>query len=191
MSDEPTPAPDAAPSSLPVRVAFHEGSIALPEGFEDRTANVFVPANPQVQPNLSIARDWMKDGETLATYIDRQLGILKSQFAGHKLILREAALLGEGGAALKGERIDDQYKNGKLVVYKRQAAFVVASNPPGQDPSRRVLILTATTPRGFTDTFEELWSRWIASYAPPVAGPDADRLEGAVTNNDPTPEEPA
>jgi hypothetical protein len=191
MSDESTPASDTAPGPQPVRVAFHEGSIALPEGFEDRTANVFVPANPQVQPNLSIARDWMKDGETLGAYIDRQLGVLKSQFAGHKLILREAAVLGEGEAALRGERIDDQYKSGKLVVYKRQAAFVVASNPPGQDPSRRVLILTATTPRGFTDAFEDLWSRWIASYVPPVAAPDADAATGIETNDNPTPEEPA
>lgn len=196
MSDDATTvnpaAPDSAHGPQPVRVAFHEGSIELPEGFEDRTANVFVPANTQVQPNLSIARDWMLEDETLSTYIDRQLGILKSQFAAHKLFLREPALLGQGEAALHGERIDDQYKNGKLVVYKRQAAFVVASNPPQHKPSRRVLILTATTSRGMTDAFEHLWSRWVASYMPPPADVNGDAADANTDNSDnPNPEEPA
>ena len=64
-------------------VVFTEGSIGLPPGYEDRTTNVLVPANVQVQPNLSVARDWMKPGETLPTYVDRQLALLKSQLAGH------------------------------------------------------------------------------------------------------------
>ena len=127
MTSTETPAADEGDDAgaHATRVAIHEGSIGLPRGFEDRTANIFVPANTQVQPNLSIARDWLRDDETLSSYIDRQLGTLRSQFAGHKLIERQPCTLGQGEAALQGERIDDSYKNGKLTIYKRQAAFIV------------------------------------------------------------------
>lgn len=76
------------------RIRIHEGSITLPDGFEDRTTNLFVPADPANQPNLSVARDWLKDGETLAPYVDRQLALLKSRLQGHKLIARQAERLG-------------------------------------------------------------------------------------------------
>lgn len=39
------------------RIRIHEGSIVLPNGFEDRTTNLFVPADTAAQPNLSVARD--------------------------------------------------------------------------------------------------------------------------------------
>jgi hypothetical protein len=153
-----------------MRVVLHEGSIGLPHGFEDRTVNIFVPANTQVQPNLSIARDWLREDETLSSYVDRQLATLRSQFAGHKLIDRLPCTLGSGDKVLQGERIDDSYKNGKLTIYKRQAAFLVDSNPPDDRPGRRALILTANTARGFTDAFEALWKHWLLSYVPPTPG---------------------
>jgi hypothetical protein len=122
-----------------------------------------VPGNPQAQPNLSVARDWMKADETLETYVDRQLGLLKSQLASHRLVTREAARLGAGDAALTGQRIDSVYKNGKSVVYQRQAAFEVAA--------ARVLVFTASSPRGFGAAFEQLWTGWLSSYLPPTPMP--------------------
>lgn len=172
MSDGERPAEEGA-SAPRNRVAFTEGSVGLPPGFEDRTTNLFVPANPQLQPNLSVARDWMKAGETLETYVDRQLGLLKSQLASHRLITREAARLGDGGAALTGQRIDSVYKSGKSAVYQRQAAFEVAA--------ARVLVFTASSPRGFGDAFEELWASWLSSYgAPTPITPAADRADAAA-----------
>jgi hypothetical protein len=147
------------PSAAGARIGIHEGSILVPAGFEDRTTNVFVPRDPQNQPNLSIARDWFADGESLATYIDRQLGILKARMPGHKLLARGGEQLG-AGAVLSGERIDAQYKNGQQMIRQRQAAFEVS---PG-----RVLVLTAATPRGFDESFERLWREWLDSFEPPA-----------------------
>lgn len=152
----------------PPRVVFTEGSMVLPPGYEDRSTNLLVPASPQSQPNLSVARDWMKPGETLPAYVERQLGLLKSQLASHKLLARSAVSLGRTDNAsserpevprqepLVGLRIDASYKNGKLLVYQRQAAFEVAP--------RRVLIFTASRANGFGEAFEQLWAEWLASY---------------------------
>lgn len=76
------------------RIRIHEGSIVLPNGFEDRTTNLFVPADTAAQPNLSVARDWLKDGETLAPYIDRQIALLKSRLQGHRVLSRQTERLG-------------------------------------------------------------------------------------------------
>jgi hypothetical protein len=139
------------------RIGLHEGSVALPPGFEDRTANLFVPADPQSQPNLSIARDWFAAGETLATYVDRQLGVLKARMPGHRLLARENDTLGSAPVVAAGERIDARYLNGAQVVRQRQAAFEIA---PG-----RVLVFTAATPRGFDAAFDGLWRSWLDSFA--------------------------
>lgn len=148
------------------RIGLHEGSIGLPAGFEDRTSNLFVPADPQNQPNLSIGRDHMHDGETPATYVDRQLLVLKARLPGHKVLARAPAQLGRGDAAIDGERIDAQYKNGAHTVRQRQAAFAIAPN--------RALILTASSPRPFDAEFDALWDGWLASFVQPAAaGQDA------------------
>lgn len=140
------------------RIGMHEGSIGLPPGFEDRTANLFVPSDPQNSPNLSIARDWLNAGETLPAYVDRQLQLLKSRLAGHKLVARTAERLGSEAAGLAGERIEAQYKNGAQTVRQRQAAFLIAP--------RRALILTAASPRPFDAQFETLWREWLDSFVP-------------------------
>lgn len=155
------------------RIGLHEGSIGLPAGFEDRTTNIFVPANIQHQPNLSIARDWMLEGESLEDYVTRQATILKARLAGHKLLGRTHERLGSGESPLIGERIEAQYKNGAQVVRQRQAAFVVAP--------RRALILTAATPRAFDEAFEALWRGWLDSFDPAPVPPASDSLEPTAT----------
>jgi hypothetical protein len=142
----------------PARVGLHEGSVGLPAGFEDRTTNLFVPADPQSQPNLSIARDWLAQGETLADYVDRQLGMLKARMPGHKLLGRTNERLGVHEPALVGERIDAQYKNGAQTIRQRQAAFDVGAG--------RALVFTAATPRAVDDRFDALWRAWLDSFQP-------------------------
>lgn len=155
MSDSPSPA------MAPLRVGMHEGSVCLPPGFEDRTANIFVPADPQRQPNLSIARDWLAAGEALNTYVDRQLGVLKARMPGHKLLVRMAEKLGLQERMLSGERVDVQYKQGAQVIRQRQAAFDIGDG--------RALVFTAATPRGFDEEFETLWRSWLDSFEPASA----------------------
>lgn len=157
------------PAAGPTRVGIHEGSVGLPAGFEDRTTNLFVPADLHSQPNLSIARDWLAPDETLAAYVDRQLGILKARMSGHKLLARAHERLGLQEPALVGERIDSQYKNGAQVIRQRQAAFEVGKS--------RVLVFTAATPKSFDERFEASWRVWLDSFQP--AAP-------AAAANDPT-----
>lgn len=151
------------PGQAPARVRFHEGSITLPDGFEDRTTNLFVPPNPQQAPSLSIARDWMQDQETLPDYFERQLGRLKKHMAGCKLLSRGEARLGQGETALPGWRVDAQYKSGTQPVFQRQAVFEVA-------PSR-ALILTASSARPFDEHANALWRNWLEAFAPAMEAP--------------------
>jgi hypothetical protein len=186
MSQDDITTPEATSSEPANFLTFSEGRVLLPDGYEDRTTNLLVPANPQTQPNLSVARDWMKPGETLATYVDRQLGLLKSQLASHKLLNRDVTWLGrpaadaadvpdesEPASGLKGERIDATYKNGKQTLFQRQAAFEVAV--------RRILVFTATSPRSFGSDFDAVWDAWLASYTPPSH--PAPRIEHASAAN--------
>jgi hypothetical protein len=135
MSDDSTTHSSAAaepPSPALPRVSFTEGSIILPAGYEDRSTNLLVPPNTAAQPNLSIARDWMRPNETLPAYVDRQTATLKAQLAGHTVLSREPVHLGvqpsdEGGPVpLQGQRIDAAYRNGKHTIHMRQAAFEVS-----------------------------------------------------------------
>jgi len=152
-------------AAQPGRVGMHEGSVCLPPGFEDRTTNMFVPADPQSQPNLSIARDWFAKGETLAAYVDRQLGILKARMPGHKLLARTVERLGAHEPALVGQRIEAQYKNGAQTIRQRQAAFEIADG--------RALLFTAATPRAFDAQFDAMWRAWLDSFEPaPAAASD-------------------
>lgn len=139
-------------------IHLHEGEVLLPGGFEDRTTNLFVPANTERQPNLSIARDNLREDESLDQYVTRQIAMLKSRLAGHKVTGRSVALLGQGEMMLKGEQIDAQYRNGGHTVYQRQAAF------PIQSP--RVLIFSASCVRPFDNVLGEFWKRWLASFTP-------------------------
>ncbi|WP_058034491.1 DUF1795 domain-containing protein [Burkholderia pseudomallei] len=145
------------------RIRIHEGSIVLPNGFEDRTTNLFVPADTATQPNLSVARDWLKDGETLAPYIDRQIALLKSRLQGQRLLARQAERLGPETDGMPGERIDTAYRNGAKMVFQRQAAFIVT---PG-----RVLIFTASSAKSFGDTFDTFWRNWLDGYRPAEQAP--------------------
>jgi hypothetical protein len=141
------------------RIRIHEGSIELPTGFEDRTTNLFVPGDTATQPNLSVARDWLKEGETLAPYIERQIALLKSRLQGLRLLGREVERLGSEADAIPGERIDTSYRSGGKTVFQRQAAFIVAPE--------RVLIFTASSAKSFSDAFDTFWRHWLDSYERP------------------------
>lgn len=143
------------------RIGLHEGSIGLPAGYEDRTSNIFIPADLQHQPNLSIARDWLQEGEALPAYVERQIALLKARLSSHKLLARAPERLGLHEPALAGERIEAQYKNGVQTIRQRQAAFLIGP--------RRALILTAASARPFDERFEVLWRGWLDSFAPPAA----------------------
>lgn len=138
------------------RIAMHEGSVCLPIGFEDRSANLFVPHDPQRHPNLSVARDRLAPGETLEEYVDRQLGMLRTRLTSHRLLERSSERLGAGDYALLGERLDSHYKNGAQAIRQRQAAFDLGAG--------RALIFSAATPGALDAPFDLLWRAWLDSF---------------------------
>jgi len=138
------------------RYRFHEGSIDLPEGFQDRSTHIFVPADPDAPPlNLNIARDTLLSGETLTAYVGRQLGLLQKNLSGYRLLSRHDVSLGSS-EALIGEQISATHKSSGRTVHQRQAAFTTS---PG-----RVLIFSCSTARPLTGDDEAHWTQWLASY---------------------------
>ncbi|MBC8733281.1 DcrB-related protein [Paraburkholderia sp. UCT2] len=139
------------------RYRIDEGSIDLPEGFEDRSTNIFVFGDPDRSPlNLNIARDTLDVGETLPAYVDRQIRKLEKILRGYRLQHRQAARLGSGDHVSEGEQIDATRKEGQQTIHQRQAAFLCAP--------RRALIFSGTSIRAFTGEQNALWSTWLASY---------------------------
>ena len=142
------------------RIRFHEGSIALPTGFEDRTTNLFIPDDPQRQPNLSIARDTTQPGEPLPAYVERQIGLLKKRLPGYRVVGQGDAWLGAGmDDALAGLVVDAQHKSGTTMVFQRQAVFEIAP--------ARVLVFTLSHSRPFDADIEALWSDWLGAFRHP------------------------
>lgn len=74
--------------TTPQYCRFNDGSVILPEGYQDRTVNVFISAQPAAA-GVNISRDILADGETAAAYIDRQLLLLDQQLTDWKLQERQ------------------------------------------------------------------------------------------------------
>jgi hypothetical protein len=138
--------------SEPIRFHFDEGHLLLPAGYEDRTVNSFVPADPQTQPNLSIARDRFAAGETLPAYVARQLALMKRKLPGHKAA--EPVGMALGAAGLPGLVVQATYRSGATTVHQRQAAVAISAE--------RVLVFTMSSARAFDAAAETLWAGWLA-----------------------------
>jgi hypothetical protein len=142
--------------SDPVRFHFDEGSVLLPTGYEDRTVNSFVPANPQRDPNLGISRDWLLDGETLSDYVARQLALVKKKLPGYEASPPTAVGLGSGTHGVAGLAVQASYRSGSLIVHQRQAAFALST--------KRVLVFTLSSPRPLDTAADALWAAWLAGF---------------------------
>ncbi|MBH3069677.1 DUF1795 domain-containing protein, partial [Serratia marcescens] len=95
------------------RCAFSEGSVALPEGYADRTVNVLL-AGDDVSPSINISRDALQPAENLESYVTRQLDALAQGLKGWAFKSREPATLGDGLTA--GEWVRASYlRDGKRI----------------------------------------------------------------------------
>lgn len=140
-----------------IEYRFHEGTLPLPDGYEDRTANVFVAkGDAAAAPNLSISRDSLREGEAFTEYVSRQLDLLKEKIPGYALEGRAEATLGAGEGALVGEQLDARFKSNGKRLCQRQAAFPIA---PG-----RVLVFSATFAGLFDDPFNRFWVEWLSRF---------------------------
>jgi hypothetical protein len=137
------------------RCQFSEGSIALPEAYQDRTINVFASASGQ-SPALNISRDQLKPQQTLADYVDSQLELLSQNIKGWKQDDRQTITL--GCTALPTEQVAASFLREGQRMWQLQA---VSALPNGQ-----VLVFTLSKTEKISEQDHALWQRWLASFAP-------------------------
>jgi hypothetical protein len=145
--------------SDPIRFHFDEGSLVAPPGYEHRTVNSFVPADPQREPNFSIARDRLAPGEALSDYVARQVAQLKKRLPGYKASPPAAIAL--EGAGLSGLVVQASYRSGAATVHQRQAVFAITPE--------RALVFTMSSPRTIDAAADALWTAWLADFQPAPA----------------------
>jgi hypothetical protein len=133
-----------------------EGRFKLPEGFQDRTVNMFVPGNSVPGPlSITLARDTHLPGEDLAGYLGRQLRMLDAKLRGYTVVeQREVSLC--AAAPVAGVEIEACYLSDKRPIHQRQAAFIIG---PG-----RVLVFACTSQADFTAEQRRDWADLLASF---------------------------
>jgi len=137
---------------------LQEGSINLPEGFQDRTVNMFILGDSIPAPlNITVSRDNLLPAEDLKAYIARQIKLIAAKLRGYTLLDKKAAHL-SASALLAGIQVDAYYLNDGRPVYQRQAAFEIA---PG-----RILVFSTTSQADFSGKQNESWLQLLNSFEP-------------------------
>lgn len=137
---------------------LQEGSIKLPEGFQDRTVNMFVLGNSIPAPlNITLSRDNLLPAEDLKAYIERQVKLIAAKLRGYTMLGKKPAQLSVSNP-LAGIQVDAYYLNDGRPVYQRQAAFEIA-------PSR-ILVFSTTSQADFSDKQNESWLQLLSSFEP-------------------------
>ncbi|WP_416468208.1 DcrB-related protein [Pseudomonas sp. LFS044] len=137
---------------------LQEGGISLPEGFDDRTVNMFVLGASVPAPlSITVSRDTLLPDEALPAYVDRQIKMLTSKLRGYTRMGNKAVSL-SATAPIAGIQIDAYYLNQGRPLYQRQAAFVIS---PG-----RALIFSTTAQADFSPQQNEDWANLLASFTP-------------------------
>jgi hypothetical protein len=148
---------------------LQEGSIALPEGFQDRTVNMFVLGASIPAPlSITVSRDMLLPSEVLKAYVDRQVKMLASKLRGYTLLGKKAVALSTS-APIDGIQIDAYYMNEGRPFYQRQAAFLIE---PG-----RAIIFSCTAQADFSPEQTRDWDNLLASFQPRSAAAKTDAVE--------------
>lgn len=133
---------------------IQEGTFSIPEFFVDRTVNTFVSGVPgKSQFNFTLSRDTSDPEETLEAYVDRQVRFLKNNIKGYRLVHQQICTLGHRH---EGIEVYGTWKEGKQVIYQRQAAFIFSANT--------VVIFSATSGKVFAKQEDEYWLAWLNSF---------------------------
>jgi hypothetical protein len=141
---------------------LQEGSIALPQGFQDRTVNMFVLGASIPAPlSITISRDTLLPGEALKAYVDRQIKMLASKLRGYTLLGKKAVVLSTT-APIDGVQIDAYYMTDGRPFYQRQAAFLIAPE--------RAIIFSTTAQADFSSEQNQNWMDLLASFQPRQPG---------------------
>jgi len=134
---------------------FSEGQVRLPEGYLDRTVNVFTSRDTQV-PSFNIARDTLDQGENLTAYTDRQLALMEKHLKGWKHSERSAVMLGDN--LFQGESVHASFLREGKRVWQQQAVF----NTQGA----HILVFTMSSAEKLTERDCSLFDDLLRSFHP-------------------------
>ncbi|MBC8947162.1 DUF1795 domain-containing protein [Xenorhabdus nematophila] len=134
------------------RCQFTEGSITLPEGYQEQTVNIIIAPNV---PALNISRDQLNEGEDLADYIIRQKTLLKNGLRDWQFLEEQPTILGDN--LLQGHLLLSRYRPKKgQQVYQCQAVFL--------RDEKKVLIFTLSSQQAFTESQRQWLDDCLKSF---------------------------
>ncbi|PHM24553.1 DcrB-related protein [Xenorhabdus budapestensis] len=134
------------------RCQFTEGSITIPEGYQEQTVNIIIAPNV---PALNIGRDQLHEGEDLADYLTRQKVLLKKSLRDWQLIEEQTVLLGDN--LLQGSLLLSRYRPKKgQQLYQYQAVFL--------RDEKKVLIFTMSSQQAFTESQRQWLDDCLKSF---------------------------
>ncbi|MCS4492701.1 DUF1795 domain-containing protein [Pantoea sp. B623] len=132
---------------------FAEGVVSLPDGYQDRTVNVFTGPSAGT-PAFNISRDTMDTGETLPAYVDRQLALMQKHLSGWNQSGRRTVMLGED--LLQGEQVNASYRREGKSVWQQQAVFNTRDS--------YILVFTMSSLEELKDGDNHLFSELLRSF---------------------------
>lgn len=132
---------------------FTEGQVTLPEGYQDRTVNVFTLPGINA-PAFNISRDALNDAENLNNYIDRQLELMAQHLKGWKQTKRESAFLGD--SLLQGESVNASYLRDGKRIFQQQAVFNTISS--------HIVVFTMSASAELNEADTTLFQRLLVSF---------------------------
>ena len=141
---------------------IQEGRFDVPDdGRIDRTMNVLAMPDGS-GTTLIVSRDTLREQESLAQFVTRQMNDLTRQVSQLKEVSRTDISVGPAIASLRAIELATQFRQNGQALHQRQAVFVLPQDPAG----KAVLILTASSPVPFDAEALALWRRTLESFQP-------------------------
>jgi len=141
---------------------IQEGRFDVPDdGRIDRSMNVLAMPDGS-GTTLIVSRDALREQESLAQFVTRQMNDLTRQVSQLKEVSRTDIAVGPAIASLRAIELATQFRQNGQALHQRQAVFVLPQDPAG----KAVLILTASSPVPFDADALALWRRTLESFQP-------------------------
>ncbi|MFL9670008.1 DcrB-related protein [Variovorax sp. AB1(2024)] len=141
---------------------IQEGRFDVPDdGRIDRSMNVLAMPDGS-GTTLIVSRDALREQESLAQFVTRQMNDLTRQVSQLKEVSRTDISVGPVIASLRAIELATQFRQNGQALHQRQAVFVLPQDPAG----KAVLILTASSPVPFDADALALWWRTLESFQP-------------------------
>ncbi|EYF04712.1 DcrB-related protein [Chondromyces apiculatus] len=132
----------------------NEFSTRLPEGLKDKTVNVFsLTDDGPSDLSVVVIRDRPLQGEALAVYVERQLGVLQQRLPLFRILHRGEAVL-DGEPAVQ---LDYTWMSGPTAMFQRQVILYAPL-------SGGVLLVSATCKGRLEPAWEEMFGAFLADF---------------------------